>query len=48
MQMGELGEQKAATLALLGRLFPTVEAGQSLDRLEQAARAHIQVATGLA
>jgi hypothetical protein len=40
-----LSEEKAASLALFTRLFPSVEvaSGKSLASLEQAAHAHIQV-----
>jgi hypothetical protein len=39
----ELAEQKTATLALLGRLFPALDSTQSLDHLEKAALVHIKV-----
>jgi hypothetical protein len=45
--MQELREQKAATLALLGRLFPGLPSTQSIEQLEKAAIAHIKVKLNL-
>lgn len=47
-QVQELGEQKEASQALLGRLFPALDQQQPLASLEQAARLHIQSLEGKA